>query len=211
MKKTAAEFIAEVCLKTWPTVSRPPVHLALLDMFIADIADIDAAERVADTYFALMDRLGTADRGIPAACVHDRWRRWRALAIPRRYLRCATVVCFDDVADGESGESSGKMRQWEHLQRLRVAQARQTLDDIRASGQKDLATLSVAARRIRRMTRTSGRGISGWHPGSKSPMKSALVWRIDMYQHVNHATMVRLKRHGSRFLGSFGPTSRQGC
>ncbi|WP_413773503.1 hypothetical protein, partial [Mycobacterium tuberculosis] len=50
---------------------------------------------------------------------------------------------------------------WEHLSASRVARARRTLDDIRASGQKDLATLSVAARQIRRMTRTSGRGISG--------------------------------------------------
>jgi glutamate dehydrogenase len=35
------------------------------------------------------------------------------------------------------------------------------LTEIYESGQKDLATLSVAARQIRRMTRTSGRGSSG--------------------------------------------------
>ncbi|MEQ0682959.1 hypothetical protein ABLO03_11730, partial [Mycobacterium tuberculosis] len=71
-------------------------------------------------------------------------------------------LCFDVLAVGEPGESSEqKIAEWEHLSASRVARARRTLDDIRASGQKDLATLSVAARQIRRMTRTSGRGISG--------------------------------------------------
>ncbi len=56
-----------LCLKTWPTVSRPafvPVIAWVNIIDIADIADIDAAE-VADTYFALMDWLGTD--GLPTA------------------------------------------------------------------------------------------------------------------------------------------------
>jgi glutamate dehydrogenase len=40
----------------------------------------------------------------------------------------------------------------------RVARARRTLNEIYADGEKDLATLSVAARQIRSMTRTSGTG-----------------------------------------------------
>jgi glutamate dehydrogenase len=42
-----------------------------------------------------------------------------------------------------------------------VERARRTLIEIHESGQRDLATLSVAARQIRSMTRTSGRGAAG--------------------------------------------------
>ncbi len=54
-----------------------------------------------------------------------------------------------------------KIAEWEHISASRVERARRTLTEIYASGEKDLATLSVAARQIRRMTRTSGRGSSG--------------------------------------------------
>lgn len=43
----------------------------------------------------------------------------------------------------------------------RVTRARRTLTELYESGQHDLATLSVAARQIRSMTRTSGTGTSG--------------------------------------------------
>jgi glutamate dehydrogenase len=58
----------------------------------------------------------------------------------------------------ESGEE--KIAEWEHLSASRVERARRTLIEIQENGEKDLATLSVAARQIRRMTRTSGRGSS---------------------------------------------------
>lgn len=145
-------------------VSTGLYRYSLLDIIdIADIADIDAAE-VADTYFALMDRLGTDGllTAVSQLPRHDRWHSLARLAIRDDIYGALRSLCFDVLAVGEPGESSEqKIAEWEHLSASRVARARRTLDDIRASGQKDLATLSVAARQIRRMTRTSGRGISG--------------------------------------------------
>jgi glutamate dehydrogenase len=71
-------------------------------------------------------------------------------------------LCLDVLAVGEPEENGEeKIAEWEHISASRVERARRTLTEIYESGAKDLATLSVAARQIRRMTRTSGRGTSG--------------------------------------------------
>lgn len=165
VEKTAAEFASQGVPEDLAyRVSTGLYRYSLLDIIdIADIADIDAAE-VADTYFALMDRLGTDGllTAVSQLPRHDRWHSLARLAIRDDIYGALRSLCFDVLAVGEPGESSEqKIAEWEHLSASRVARARRTLDDIRASGQKDLATLSVAARQIRRMTRTSGRGISG--------------------------------------------------
>ena len=71
-------------------------------------------------------------------------------------------LCFDVLAVGEPEENGEeKIAEWEHTSASRVERARRTLMEIYQSGQRDLATLSVAARQIRSMTRTSGRGAAG--------------------------------------------------
>lgn len=137
---------------------------SLLDIIdIADIDERDAAE-VADTYFALMDRLGTdglltAVSELPRT---DRWHSLARLAIRDDIYASLRALCFDVLAVGEPDESGEeKIAEWEHTSASRVDRARRTLTEIYESGGKDLATLSVAARQIRRMTRTSGRGSSG--------------------------------------------------
>ncbi|MCV7103401.1 NAD-glutamate dehydrogenase [Mycobacterium palustre] len=138
-------------------------RFSLLDIIdIADITEIDPAE-VADTYFALMDRLGTdglltAISELPRA---DRWQSLARLAIRDDIYASLRSLCFDVLAVGEPDESGEeKIAEWEHISASRVERARRTLTEIQESGAKDLATLSVAARQIRRMTRTSGRGSS---------------------------------------------------
>ena len=60
---------------------------------------------------------------------------------------------------GEPDETGDeKIEEWELTNSSRVARARRTLSEIYDSGEQDLATLSVAARQIRSMTRTSGTG-----------------------------------------------------
>ena len=72
------------------------------------------------------------------------------------------ALCFDVLAVGEPEETGEeKIAEWEMTNGSRVSRARRTLTEIYESGEHDLATLSVAARQIRRMTRTSGRGSSG--------------------------------------------------
>ena len=137
---------------------------SLLDIIdIADITEVDTAE-VADTYFALMDRLGTDDllTAVSRLPRNDRWHSLARLAIRDDIYASLRSLCFDVLAAGEPDESGEqKIAEWEHTSASRVERASRTLDELRESGQKDLATLSVAARQIRRMTRTSGRGSSG--------------------------------------------------
>jgi glutamate dehydrogenase len=139
-------------------------RFSLLDIIdIADIEDRDPAE-VADTYFALMDRLGTDGllTAVSALPRDDRWQSLARLAIRDDIYASLRALCFDVLAVGEPDESGEeKIAEWEHTSASRVERARRTLIEIYQSGEKDLAALSVAARQIRRMTRTSGRGSSG--------------------------------------------------
>ena len=136
---------------------------SLLDIIdIADIVERDAAE-VADAYFALMDRLGTdglltAVARLPRA---DRWHALARLAIRDDIYNSVRSLCMDVLAVGEPDEDGmQKITEWEATNGSRVERARRTLAQIYDSEQRDLATLSVAARQIRSMTRTSGRGAS---------------------------------------------------
>jgi glutamate dehydrogenase len=62
---------------------------------------------------------------------------------------------------GEPEESAEqKIAEWEQINGSRVHRARRTLTEIYAGDARDLATLSVAARQIRSMTRTSETGTS---------------------------------------------------
>jgi glutamate dehydrogenase len=138
-------------------------RFSLLD--IIDIADITEVETddVADTYFALMDRLGTDGllTAISELPRNDRWHSLARLAIRDDIYASLRSLCLDVLAVGEPHESGEeKIAEWEHISASRVERARRTLTEIYESGATDLATLSVAARQIRRMTRTSGRGSS---------------------------------------------------
>ncbi len=137
---------------------------SLLDVIdIADIVDREPAE-VADTYFALMNYLGTdglltAVSGLPR---DDRWHSLARLAVRDDIYGSLRALCFDVLAVGEPGETGEqKIAEWEQVNVSRVRRARRTLTEIRDHDSSDLATLSVAARQIRSMTRTSGVGTSG--------------------------------------------------
>ena len=138
---------------------------SLLDVIdIADIVDRDPAE-VADTYFALMDHLGTD--GLLTAVSRLRARRplafVGALGDSRRHLRFAAGAVLRRAGRGRARrERRGEDRRVgadQQLPRARGRGARST--EIYEGGERDLATLSVAARQIRSMTRTSGTGTSG--------------------------------------------------
>jgi glutamate dehydrogenase len=164
VEKEAAEFASQGAPKDLAyRVAAGLYRYSLLDIIdVADITEIDTAE-VADTYFALMDRLGT-DRLLTAVSElprNDRWHSLARLAIRDDIYSSVRSLCFDVLAVGEPDESGEeKIGEWEHISASRVEPARRTLTEIQESGGKDLATLSVAARQIRRMTRTSGRGSS---------------------------------------------------
>ncbi|MET0475285.1 MAG: hypothetical protein ABW001_11685, partial [Mycobacterium sp.] len=137
---------------------------SLLDIIdIADIVDRDPVE-VAETYFALMDHLG-ADALLTAVSLlarDDRWHSLARLAIRDDIYGSLRALCTDVLAVGEPDETADqKIEEWELSNSSRVTRARRTLAEIYSDGEKDLATLSVAARQIRSMTRTSGTGTTG--------------------------------------------------
>lgn len=165
VEKEAGEFVSQGASEDLAyMVATGLYRYSLLDIIdIADIDDRDPAE-VADTYFALMDHLGTDGllTAVSQLPRHDRWHSLARLAIRDDVYASLRSLCFDVLAVGEPDESGEqKIAEWEHISASRVERARRTLTEIYESGQKDLATLSVAARQIRRMTRTSGRGSSG--------------------------------------------------
>jgi glutamate dehydrogenase len=165
VEKEAAEFAHQGASdELGYTVAVGLYRYSLLDIIdVADIEDREPAE-VADTYFALMERLGTdglltAVSELPRA---DRWHSLARLAIRDDIYSSLRSLCFDVLAVGEPDETGEeKIAEWEHTSASRVERARRTLIEIYESGQQDLATLSVAARQIRSMTRTSGRGAAG--------------------------------------------------
>jgi glutamate dehydrogenase len=165
VNKEAAEFAAHGAPEDLARMVATGLYqYSLLDIIdIADIVDRDPAE-VADTYFALMDHLGTdslltAVSQLPRA---DRWHSLARLAIRDDIYGSLRSLCFDVLAVGEPHENGEeKIAEWESTNSSRVARARRTLAEIYTDDERDLATLSVAARQMRSMTRTSGTGSSG--------------------------------------------------
>jgi glutamate dehydrogenase len=163
--KEAGEFCSHGASKELAySVATGLYQFSLLDIIdIADIDDRDPAE-VADTYFALMDHLNTdglltAVSQLPRG---DRWHSLARLAIRDDIYGSLRSLCFDVLAVGEPDESGEeKIAEWEMTNGSRVARARRTLTEIYEDDERDLATLSVAARQIRSMTRSSGTGSSG--------------------------------------------------
>ena len=111
-----------------------------------------------------MDYLGTD--GLLSAVSRlprdDRWHALARLAIRDDIYGSLRALCFDVLAAGEPDESGEeKIAEWERSNGSRVHRARRTLTEIYDSDARDLATLSVAARQIRSMTRTTETGTSG--------------------------------------------------
>ncbi len=163
--KLATEFVSHGATEDLAgTVAGALYGYSLLDIIdIADVIDRDSAE-VADTYFALMGHLGI-DSLLTAVSELERNDRWHALA--RLALRddiygSLRSLCIDVLAVGEPDETGEqKIAEWEHTNTSRINRARRTLTEIMEEGGRDLATLSVAARQIRSMTRTRGTGAPG--------------------------------------------------
>jgi len=163
--KVATEFVSYGATEDLAGIVAASLYTySLLDIIdISDIIDRDSTE-VADAYFVLMAHLGidgllTAVSELPR---DDRWHSLARLAIRDDIYGSLRSLCLDVLAVGEPDESGEeKIAEWEHTNTSRVDRARRTLSEIYEDGERDLATLSVAARQIRAMTRASGTGPTG--------------------------------------------------
>ena len=131
----------------------------------------------------------TAVSGLPR---DDRWHALARLAIRDDIYGSLRAVCFDVLAVGRpTNPASRRSRSGEQINGSRVHRAKRTLTEIYHGDARDLATLSVAARQIRSMTRTTGKAPVAEPNGFTTGVR--VRWSdIDMYQHINHATMVTI-------------------
>lgn len=134
---------------------------SLLDIIdIADIVDRDGAE-VADLYFTLMDSLRVDDllTAVSKLDRHDRWHSLARLAIRDDIYASLRALTMDVLSVGEPNETGEqKIAEWAITNAARLERARSTLAEIFSAGETDLATLSVAARQIRGMIRSTMTG-----------------------------------------------------
>jgi glutamate dehydrogenase len=129
----------------------------LLDVAeVAEQASGVSALEAAELYYALSAHL-ELDLMFSSVTALERGSRWHALArLALRddlygSLRDITLEVLRTAAPGVP--AAEKIAQWEQANASRLTRARAALDEIAASGEFDLATLSVAARQIRSMAR----------------------------------------------------------
>ena len=80
--------------------------------------------------------------------------RPRPALAARRALLLAPAITLDVLADTDRSEDADeKIADWEEANASRLLRARASLAEIARSGRDDLATVTVAARRIRSMVR----------------------------------------------------------
>ena len=102
---------------------------------------------------AAREHLRTGRNRIPAAAVV------RGIGAARLSLRdelydTVRALCLDVITDNEPGEPvERQIGQWQDRNASRLRRAQTILDDIDASGEHDLATLSVATRQLHSLVR----------------------------------------------------------
>ncbi|MBA8961216.1 glutamate dehydrogenase [Rhodococcus percolatus] len=130
----------------------------LLD--IVDIAEISQhrPEDVAELYFALSAHLhiNTALTAVTALPRLDLWHALARLALRDDLYSSLRAITLDALSVSEPGDDAAdKVDQWEQHNAARLARARALLTEIESevATEPTLALISVAARRIRAMTR----------------------------------------------------------
>ena len=157
--KEAAEFAAHGRRRSSRSSSQPVCISSACSTSSISLTFSIAIPGVADTYFALMDYLGTdglltAVSGLPR---DDRWHALARLAIRDDVYGSLRALCFDVLTVGEPDETGEQKISSGNRSTVLASSGRgRTLAEIYADGERDLATLSVAARQIRSMTPTSG-------------------------------------------------------
>ncbi|WP_107986665.1 NAD-glutamate dehydrogenase domain-containing protein [Rhodococcus sp. OK519] len=129
-------------------------RFGLLDVVeIADLAECDLPV-AAELYFRLCERVGLVPllNGVSALGKTSRWDALARLALRDELYDSARALTLDVLAHAVPGDNTDRMiGDWEERNESRLRRARNSLTEISASGQRDLAALSVASRQLRRM------------------------------------------------------------
>lgn len=129
-------------------------RFGLLDVVeIAELAEQDIAV-TGELYFRLCERVGLVPllNGVSALGKESRWDALARLSLRDELYDSVRALTLDVLAHSVPDDDTDRMiADWEDRNESRLRRARNTLAEISASGQRDLAALSVASRQLRRM------------------------------------------------------------
>ncbi|WP_441346925.1 NAD-glutamate dehydrogenase domain-containing protein [Rhodococcus sp. SGAir0479] len=129
-------------------------RFGLLDVVeIADLAERDVAVTGA-LYFRLCERVGLVPllNAVSALGKESRWDALARLSLRDELYDSVRALTLDVLAHATPEDDTDQMiADWEQRNESRLRRARGALAEISASGQRDLAALSVASRQLRRM------------------------------------------------------------
>ncbi|MCA1005198.1 NAD-glutamate dehydrogenase [Rhodococcus hoagii] len=129
-------------------------RFGLLDVVeIAELAEYDIAV-AGELYFRLCERVGIVPllNGVSALGKESRWDALARLSLRDELYDSVRALTLEVLAQAVPGDDTERMiADWEERNESRLRRARNSLAEISASGQRDLAALSVASRQLRRM------------------------------------------------------------
>lgn len=129
-------------------------RFGLLDVVeIAELAECDP-DVTGELYFRVCERVGLVPllNGVSALGKASRWDALARLALRDELYDSVRAVTLDVLAHATVGDDIDRMlADWEGRNESRLRRAQKALAEISASGQRDLAALSVASRQLRRM------------------------------------------------------------
>ncbi|MFC9518021.1 NAD-glutamate dehydrogenase domain-containing protein [Nocardiaceae bacterium NPDC056970] len=129
-------------------------RFGLLDVVeIAELAEYDITV-AGELYFRLCERVGIVPllNGVSALGKESRWDALARLSLRDELYDSVRALTLEVLAQAVPGDDTERMiADWEERNESRLRRARNSLAEISASGQRDLAALSVASRQLRRM------------------------------------------------------------
>ncbi|MDZ7916573.1 MAG: NAD-glutamate dehydrogenase [Rhodococcus sp. (in: high G+C Gram-positive bacteria)] len=129
-------------------------QFGLLDVVeIADLADRTIAE-TGELYFRLGEHVGLVPmlNRVSALSKDGKWNALARLSLRDELYSTVRALTLDVLADAQAGDSTAeKLSRWEERNASRIERSTLALAEIEASGQHDLAALSVATSQLRRM------------------------------------------------------------
>ncbi|WP_422627497.1 NAD-glutamate dehydrogenase domain-containing protein [Rhodococcus sp. (in: high G+C Gram-positive bacteria)] len=141
------------------------VELALDRFGLLDVVEIaESADRdivvTGELYFRLCERVGLVPllNGVSALGKASRWDALARLSLRDELYDSVRALTLDVLASAVAGDDTDRMiEEWEEHNESRLRRARNTLAEIAASDQHDLAAITVASRQLRNMVRTTAR------------------------------------------------------
>ncbi|WP_422662745.1 hypothetical protein [Rhodococcus qingshengii] len=129
-------------------------QFGLLDVVeIADLADRTISE-TGELYFRLGEHVGLVPmlNRVSALSKDGKWNALARLSLRDELYSTVRALTLDVLADAEAGDTTAeKLSRWEERNASRIERSTLALAEIEASGQHDLAALSVATSQLRRM------------------------------------------------------------